>query len=216
MEPKYSFDELLCQSLLLFRQDRMYGDVPECREKASLMLGEARHLINESMDTICIAKWGCVIETLAQKYYINNETDAVLEGMDVFLISQWKKAEHSDIEVFSFYLWIGYYFLLRSRNSQTHFRARSRRIMCDIVSCITEIFRKFKNKAVPTEILSLFPTDVWGETVYWAELVHDTRICEKQSAHLLAQLYNLKKVELQQSEPGQNVLLQQILEFYCF
>lgn len=216
MEPKHSLDELLCQSLQLFRQDRMYGDGQGCRENASSMLEEARHYIKESMDNICIAKWGCVVECLAQKYYINNETDTVLRDMDVFLISQWKKAEHSDIEVFSFYLWIGYYFLLRSRNSQTHFHARSRRIMCDIVSCMTEIFRKLKNKAVPTEILSLFPTDVWGETVYWAELVHNTRICEKQSAHLLAQLYNLKKVELQQGEPGQNVLLQQILEFYCF
>lgn len=216
MEPECSFDELLCQSLLLFRQNRIYGDGPECEEKASLMLKEARHLINESKNPTCMAKWGCVIECLAQKFYINNETDAVLEDIDISLISFWKKVERTEIKEFSVLLWIGYYFLLRFRNSQSHFHARSKRAIFDIVSYLTEIFRKFKNKAIPMEVLALFPTDVWGETVYWSEMVHDTRICERQSANLLEQLYNLKKVDLLQGGSGQNALLQQILEFYCF
>lgn len=216
MEPKHSLDELLCQSLQLFRQDRMYGDGQGCRENASSMLEEARHYIKESMDNICIAKWGCVVECLAQKYYINNETDVVLGDMDVIFISLWRKMERSDIAVFSFCLWNGYYFLLRSRNSQSRFRARSKRMICDIVSFLAEIFRKFKSNAVPAEFLSLFSTDVWREIVCWVELVHDNRVCEKQSASLLIHLYSLKKAGLQQDKSSQNVLLLQILDFYCF
>lgn len=216
MIPDCSFDELLCQSLSLFRQNRMYGDGFECEEKASLMLREARCLVSESKDYVCMAKWGCVVECLAQKFYINNETDAVLEDIDISLISFWKEVEHTDMMTFPVFLWMGYYFLLRFRNSQSRFHNRSKRTILEMVSYLTDKFRKFKNKAIPIEVLSLFPTDVWGETVYWSELVHDTRVCEKQSANLLEQLYNLKKVGLQQGGLGQNALLQQVLDFYCF
>ncbi|MCS2844662.1 hypothetical protein NXV51_12590 [Bacteroides uniformis] len=48
------------------------------------------------------------------------------------------------------------------------------------------------------------------------EQVHDSRLCEKQSSALLAQLYNLKSVELEKGPGKQDALLQQILEFYCF
>lgn len=216
MESEYSFDELLCQSLQLFHQYRLYGDEPECEGKASLMLKEAENLVSDSKDYIRMAKWGCVIECLAQKFYINDETDTVLGNMDVSLIYFWKKAARSEIAVFPFYLWIGYYFLLRCRNSHSTFRSRSKREISEIVSFLAEIFRKFKNKAIPVETLSFFPADLWGETVCWAELVHDTRVCEKQSAYLLAQLYNLKKTGISQGESEENVLLQLILKFYCF
>lgn len=216
MESEYSFDELLCQSLQLFRQYRLYGDEPGCEDKASLMLKEAQHFANDSKDNICMAKWGCVMECLAQNFYISDETDTVLGKMDISLISFWKKAERSEIAVFPFYLWIGYYFLLRCRNDQSVFRGRSKRTISEIVTFLAEVFRKFKNKAIPVEALSFFPADLWGETVCWAELVHDTRVCEKQSAYLLAQLYNLKKAGIQQGESEESVLLQQILKFYCF
>lgn len=216
MESEYSFDELLCQSLRLFRQYRLYGDEPECEDKASLLLKEAQHFVFDSQDNICMAKWGCVIECLTQNFYINDETDTVLGNTDVSLISFWKKAERAEIAVFPFYLWIGYYFLLRCRNNQSVFRSRSKRAISEIVSFLAEIFRKFKNKAIPVEALSFFPTDLWGETVCWAELVHDTRVCEKQSAYLLTQLYNLKEVGISQGDSAESVLLQQILQFYCF
>lgn len=216
MKSEYSFDELLCQSLQLFRRSRLYGDEPECEGRASLMLKEAQDIASDSKDYIRMAKWGCVVECLGQNFYINDATDKVLGNTDVSLVSFWKKAERSEIAVFPFYLWIGYYFLLRCRNSQSAFRSRSKREITEMVSFLAEVFRKFKNKAIPVEALSFFPADLWGETVCWAELVHDTRVCEKQSAYLLTQLYNLKKVGVSQGESEESVLLRQILEFYCF
>lgn len=74
----------------------------------------------------------------------------------------------------------------------------------------------WRNGGAPTEVLSHLSVDVWGETVCWMEQVHDSRLCEKQSSALLAQLYNLKSVELEKGLGKQDALLQQILEFYCF
>lgn len=210
----YSLDELLCQSLLLFRQYRLYDD-PGCAAKASRMLEDARLLI-DAQNGVDMAKWGCAMECLAQKFYINGDTDVVLADIDVALNAYWKKIEKSPLDVFSAYLWLGYYFLLRFRNDHSRFRSRSKQMMSGILSFLADAFQRLEKGTVSTDVLSVFSADVWGETVYWMEQVHDTRICEKQSAALLGQLYNMKKVELQHNPSVPNVLLQHILEFYCF
>ena len=58
---EYSLDELLCQSLLLFRQYRFY-DAPECGEKAFRILEEAHVWMGRTQECVDMAKWGCVIE----------------------------------------------------------------------------------------------------------------------------------------------------------
>lgn len=208
-------DELLCQSLLLFRQYRLY-DAQECGGGASRMLKEARVLADDTHDCVDMAKWGCVVECLAQKYYIDNDTDAVLGEVDILLIAHWKKIEKIPVEISAVYLWLGYYFLLRFRNRESRFHSRCKQMMYGLLCSLTEIFRKMEKGSVPVEVLSHFSTDVWGETVCWMEQVHDSCLCEKQSAVLLAQLYKLKSVELDKSPGKQAVLLQYILDFYCF
>ncbi|WP_242672384.1 hypothetical protein [Bacteroides sp. A1C1] len=52
---EYSLDELLCQSLLLFRQYRFY-DAPECGEKAFRMLEEAHVWMGRTQECVDIAK----------------------------------------------------------------------------------------------------------------------------------------------------------------
>ena len=195
---EYSLDELLCQSLLLFRQYRFY-DAPECGEKAFRILEEA-HV------------WMC----LAQKYYIEDDTDAILEEIDAALVAHWKRIEKIHAEVTTVYLWLGYYFLLRFRNRESRSHSRCKQIMSSLLCALVEIFRKVEKGGAPTEVLSHLSVDVWGETVCWMEQVHDSRLCEKQSSALLAQLYNLKSVELEKGLGKQDALLQQILEFYCF
>ena len=186
---EYSLDELLCQSLLLFRQYRFY-DAPECGEKAFRILEEAHVWMGRTQECVDMAKWGCVIECLAQKYYIEDDTTV--------------------------YLWLGYYFLLRFRNRESRSHSRCKQIMSSLLCALVEIFRKVEKGGAPTEVLSHLSVDVWGETVCWMEQVHDSRLCEKQSSALLAQLYNLKSVELEKGPGKQDALLQQILEFYCF
>ena len=89
---EYSLDELLCQSLLLFRQYRFY-DAPECGEKAFRILEEAHVWMGRTQECVDMAKWGCVIECLAQKYYIEDDTDAILEEIDDALVAHWKRIE---------------------------------------------------------------------------------------------------------------------------
>ena len=91
---EYSLDELLCQSLLLFRQYRFY-DAPECGEKAFRILEEAHVWMGRTQECVDMAKWGCVIECLAQKYYIEDDTDAILEEIDAALVAHWKRIEKS-------------------------------------------------------------------------------------------------------------------------
>lgn len=161
-------------------------------------------------------KWGCVIECLAQKYYIEDDTDAILEEIDAALVAHWKRIEKIHAEVTTVYLWLGYYFLLRFRNRESRSHSRCKQIMSSLLCALVEIFRKVEKGGAPTEVLSHLSVDVWGETVCWMEQVHDSRLCEKQSSALLAQLYNLKSVELEKGLGKQDALLQQILEFYCF
>lgn len=211
-----SFDELLCQSLLLFRQYHFYNGCLECEVEASRALEAAHHLMVEAQNGIYMAKWGCALECLAQKYYINDNTDKMLSGIDVVLMDFWKKREKLCVEAFSAYLWLGYYFLLRFRNGQSSYHNRSKRAMSEILSFLIDIFHKFKKQSVSAEVLALFSPDVWGETVCWVEQVYDSHLCEKQSASLLHQLYDLRKTEVSHTMPVHDILLQQILEFYCF
>ena len=226
---EYSLDELLCQSLLLFRQYRFY-DAPECGEKAFRILEEAHVWMGRTQECVDMAKWGCVIECLAQKYYIEDDTDAILEEIEFqqesekLLEATWEmdaetvaeQIEKIHAEVTTVYLWLGYYFLLRFRNRESRSHSRCKQIMSSLLCALVEIFRKVEKGGAPTEVLSHLSVDVWGETVCWMEQVHDSRLCEKQSSALLAQLYNLKSVELEKGPGKQDALLQQILEFYCF
>ena len=99
---EYTFDELLCQSLLLFRQSRFYDNCQESEVEAYKMLEEAKLLINKTHDSVDMAKWGCAFECLVQKYYINGDTDNILGDIDVTLINFWKKVVASMSESFPF------------------------------------------------------------------------------------------------------------------
>ena len=44
-----------------------------------------------TQECVDIAKWGCVIECLAQKYYIEDDTDAILEEIDAALVVHRKR-----------------------------------------------------------------------------------------------------------------------------
>ena len=155
-------------------------------------------------------KWNELIE-------FQQESEKLLEAtweMDAETVAEQIEKIHA--EVTTVYLWLGYYFLLRFRNRESRSHSRCKQIMSSLLCALVEIFRKVEKGGAPTEVLSHLSVDVWGETVCWMEQVHDSRLCEKQSSALLAQLYNLKSVELEKGPGKQDALLQQILEFYCF
>ena len=84
-----SYDDLLCRSLSLFRQFRLYDDRIE-EDNAFVFLREAEKVVSDTRNGVCVAKLGCVIECLAHRFYINDDTDVILEEVDVFLIKFWK------------------------------------------------------------------------------------------------------------------------------
>lgn len=213
---EYSLDELLCQSLSQYRQNRFYDDSFESEQKASNMLEEAWALVNNTGNCVDMAKMGCALEYLVQTFYINCNTDKLLNNMDKALITFWKKKKSDCLEVFPVYLWFGYYFLLRFRNRRSVFHSRDKRMVANVLSFLVDTFRKFKTKTISVEVLPLFSSNVWDETVCWVEQVHDSGLCEKQSASLLYQLYDLRKTEVSDDVPVRDALLQWILEFYCF
>ena len=99
------------------------------------------------------AKWGCVIECLAQKYYIEDDTDAILEEIDAALVAHWKRIEKIHAEVTTVYLWLGYYFLLRFRNRESRSHSRCKQIMSSLLCALVEIFRKVEKGGAPSRSL---------------------------------------------------------------
>lgn len=143
---EYTLDGLLCQSILLFLSRRFYDTCRESETEAFQLLEQARLVMRDTQSCVDMAKWGCTFECLAQKYYINGDTDGVLEEIDTALASFWKRIEASRVETFAVYLWLGYYFLLRFRNGASNSRGRCKRVMSDILSYLTETFRKVRKK----------------------------------------------------------------------
>ena len=72
------YDDLLCHSLSLFRQFRLYDDRIE-EDNAFNFLREAEKVVSDTRNGICAAKLGCVIECLAHRFYIDDDTDGILE-----------------------------------------------------------------------------------------------------------------------------------------
>ena len=136
-----SFDDLLCQSLSLFHQFRLYDDRME-EDNAFKFLREAEKVVADNKDGVCVAKLGCVIECLAHRFYINDNTDGILEEVDTFLIKFWKGIKQPSSEAFIASLWVGEYFLLRLKNPESRFRSRSKKMVSKILSFMADMLRK--------------------------------------------------------------------------
>lgn len=204
------FDDLLCRSLSLFHQFRLYDD---CIEEANAFksLKEAEKIVSDTKDGVCVAKLGCVIECLAHRLYIDDDTDGMLGEVDTFLIKFWKGLKHPSVEAFAASLWIGEYFLLRLKSSKSRVHGRSKKMVSRILSFMADMLRKSEKQ----KVLCLSSADVFEETVDWVKEVCDMHICERQMVVLLERLYSLQeRGMLQQEEVGKNILRQQIWDFY--
>lgn len=158
-----------------------------------------------------MAKLGCVIECLAHRFYINDDTDVILEEVDAFLIKFWKGLKQPSSETFIASLWIGEYFLLRLKNPKSRLHGRSKKMVSKILSFMADMLRKPEKQ----KVLSLSSVAVLEETVDWVKEVCDVHICEKQVVILLERLYYLQeKGMLGEEADGKNALRRQIWDFY--
>ena len=181
-----SFDDLLCQSLSLFHQFRLYDDRME-EDNAFKFLREAEKVVADN-------------------------TDGILEEVDTFLIKFWKGIKQPSSEAFIASLWVGEYFLLRLKNPESRFRSRSKKMVSKILSFMADMLRKpEKQKA-----LTLSSVVVLEETVDWIKEICDMHICEKQLVVLLERLYHLQEIGMLQQEEDEtkNTLRRQMWDFY--
>ncbi|MEY8723442.1 hypothetical protein AALN73_20160 [Bacteroides stercorirosoris] len=204
------FDDLLCRSLSLFHQFRLYDDCVE-EDNAFKALREAEKIVSNTRNGICVAKLGCVIECLAHRFYIDDDTDGVLGEVDTFLIKFSKGLKHPSAEAFVASLWMGEYFLLRLKNPKSRTHSRSKKMVSKMLSFMADMLHRPEKQ----KELCLSSNDVFEETVDWVKEVCDMHICEKQMVLLLERLYSLQeKGMLQQGDGGKNTLRQQIWDFY--
>lgn len=204
---EYSFDDLLCRSLSLFRQFRLYDDCMACEESAIKLLGEAEAVIADSHDIVCVAKLGCVIECLAHKYYMHSDTDGMQKNAETLLIKSWKGLKKTDPEAFIISLWLGEFFLLRLKNIESRSHNRSKNLVSKILSFMTDMLRKPEQQQITSELLD--------ETVNWVKEICDMHICEKRVVVLLERIYSMQKAGMGlPEEPTKDTLLRQMWNFY--
>lgn len=209
-DAEYSFDDLLCRSLMLFRQFRLYDDCME-EENAYELLRVAEQIVTGNKNGVCVAKLGCVVECLAHKYYIDEDTDKILEEVDTFLMKFWKGIKQPSPEAFATSLWLGEYFLLRFKNHNSKERGRSKKMLSKVMSAMADMLRKPEKQ----KELCLTSFCVFEEALDWVKQVCDTNICEKQVVALLERLYRFQELGLlHEGERAQSILRQKIWEFY--
>ena len=159
-----SYDDLLCRSLSLFRQFRLYDDRIE-EDNAFVFLREAEKVVSDTRNGVCVAKLGCVIECLAHRFYINDDTDVILEEVDAFLIKFWKGLKQPSPETFIASLWIGEYFLLRLKNPKSRLHGRSKNMVSKILSFMADMLRKPEKQKGHRCAIHLWPNNHSTDTV---------------------------------------------------
>lgn len=212
-DAEFSFDDLLCHSLSLFRQFRLYDDCIACEESAVKLLREAEQIISKCGDDVCTAKWGCVIECLAHKYYIHSKTDGILANADAALIKSFKGLKKSLADDFFVSLWIGEYFLLRLKNEQSRNRSRSKDMVSKVLTFMADMVNKPEKQWEPNS----FSAELFNETFNWVKEICDMQICEKRIVVLLEKLYLMQQTGRVMSEvetSDKKTLLRYIWDFY--
>lgn len=113
-------------------------------------------VVSDTRNGVCVAKLGCVIECLAHRFYINDDTDVILEEVDAFLIKFWKGLKQPSPETFIASLWIGEYFLLRLKNPKSRLHGRSKKWFPKFCHLWLICFGNRKNKKYSVSLLLLF------------------------------------------------------------
>lgn len=105
---------------------------------------------------IRLAKWGCLIECLAQKSLIEMDVDEQLTDVDEFLIALWQEMKVPYMGTFQFLLWVGDYFLFRFYDENSLFRSRTSWMLEQIVLGVERFFCQFEYRVRYVEPLFYF------------------------------------------------------------
>ena len=96
-----------------FLSDTYVGGKKQMEGQNFNLLEQIQQKVFTDQNGIRLAKWGCLIECLAQKSLIEMDVDEQLTDVDEFLIALWQEMKVPYMGTFQFLLWVGDYFLLR-------------------------------------------------------------------------------------------------------
>lgn len=142
------------------------------------LLEQIQQKVFTEQNGIRLAKWGCLIECLAQKSLIEMDVDEQLTDVDEFLIALWQEMKVPYMGTFQFLLWVGDYFLFRFYDENSLFRSRTSWMLEQIVLGVERLFCQFEYRVRSVEPLFLFPVDVWRDLGEWLLCVEKVCICE--------------------------------------
>lgn len=192
----YAMDEQFMFCLFRF-MNTTYGeeDREQIEEENFKFLEQLQQEISFKQNGVNLAKWGCLIECLAQQSLIRVDVDEQLVETDDFLATLWQKMKGPYIGTYQFLLWIGDYFLFRFCDKESRFHSRSLQMLEQIISDIGRSFCKSEYRVKCGEPLFLFPVDVWRDLVEW--LLHVEKVCVCESVkNVLKELYAIPEIEI--------------------
>ena len=116
-----------------FLSDTYVGGKKQMEGENFNLLEQIQQKVFTEQNGIRLAKWGCLIECLAQKSLIEMDVDEQLTDVDEFLIALWQEMKVPYMGTFQFLLWVGDYFLFRFYDENSLFRSRTSWMLEQIV-----------------------------------------------------------------------------------
>lgn len=167
----------------------------QMKEEYFNLLKKMQEKVFAEQNGVNLAKWGCLIECLAQKSLIDIDADEQLTDVDDFLITLWQEMKVPYMGKYQFILWIGDYFLYRfcDKKSQYHFRFSY--VLEQIVFGIKQLFSKSEYQVACIEPIFLFPVDIWRDLCEW--LLHVNQVCTSElTKEVLTEIYTFPEIDI--------------------
>lgn len=98
------FDKQLEECLLAFENQKLTDYESNLYEEAFDLLEQIQQKVVISLNGSTFAKWGCLVEYLAKKSFVEVNLDELLEEVDTLLMTLWNEmAETIDIGISEFF-----------------------------------------------------------------------------------------------------------------
>ncbi|MCI7385545.1 MAG: hypothetical protein MSH64_02610 [Bacteroides uniformis] len=192
------FDKQLEECLLAFENQKLTDYESNLYEEAFDLLEQIQQKVVISLNGSTFAKWGCLVEYLAKKSFVEVNLDELLEEVDTLLMTLWNEmAETIDIGISEFFLWIGDYFLFRICGEQPQMNSQFSKMLEQMLRYIEHFLLQLLHTKIYVEPIFLFPISFWKDLEWWLLCICQLDIC-RLAETTLANLYAL---------PNSNILL---------
>lgn len=186
-----SFDEQLKRCLFAFENLGLSDYDGNLYEKAFDLLEQIQQKVVISLNGSTLAKWGCLVEYLAKKSFVEVNVDELLEEVDTFLIALWSEiAKTLDVGISELFLWIGDYFLFRICGEQVQKNSLFLNVLEQMLHYIGRFLSQLLHSTIYVEPIFLFPISFWKDLEWWLLCICQLDICQLAET-ALANLYAL-------------------------